>query len=40
MAARLLAMELIDAISDGALIGYAAWSITTIRRPSGKRPLG
>ena len=39
-AAELLAAELINAISDSTLIGYAACSITTIRRPSGRRPLG
>ncbi len=38
--ARLLAEELVSAISDMRLIGYAAWSMTTIRRPSGSRPLG
>lgn len=39
-AARLLAVELSSAISDRALIGYAASSIRTIRRPLGCRPSG
>lgn len=39
-AARLLAVEVSSAISDRALIVYAASSIRTIRRPLGCRPSG